>query len=290
MKGELVRVRTGDNVFLHGFVSQPQIGPQIKLDAAICIHGLGGNFYSSRLNLSLGKALSELGLAVAQINTRGHDDLNQTTRNGRSTHIGAAYEIVDECRFDIEAWVDYLVSKGHQRIALVGHSLGAIKSIYSQAVQPAASVRAIVAISASRLSFERFLQPPAREKFLKIFEQAERWVEQDQHDHLMQVDFPFPTFMSAGAYRDKYGPEDRYNWLNYADKICVPTWLAFGEIELKENAAFIGILDDIRNLGLSNRDLFEITTIEDANHFYAAKQEELAAEMIDWIRRRFSLD
>lgn len=289
MYGELVKVRTADNVHLHGLFVRSDKQPQINLDAALVIHGLGGNFYGSRLNQNLGKPLLDLGVDVVHINTRGHDSVNLTTRDGKSVNLGAAYEIVDECRHDLTAWVEFLVSRGKENIAYVGHSLGAIKSIYTQANQPHARIQCIIAASASRLSYDTFLSLPTRAQFERCFGHAKELVEQGRGGQLIEVDFPFPTHITAQAYFDKYGPDDKYNWLLYAHKIAVPTLLVFGETELEENSAFVGILNDIEKLELPVGQ-FDIQTIPGANHFYAGRQSELCAKMEDWLCRNQRLE
>ena len=49
MIGELVSVTTGDQVRLDGFYHQSSQERQTAFDAAVISHGLGSNFYSSRL-------------------------------------------------------------------------------------------------------------------------------------------------------------------------------------------------------------------------------------------------
>ena len=282
---ELIRLRTDDNVILHGLLSSSEAPCESSFDAAIVVHGLGGNFYSSRMNVRLAAALNDLGITTILINTRGHDEVNVSIRDGRAANIGAAFEIVDECRHDLAAWSDELTARGFHRIVLIGHSLGAIKSIYSQALQPHPSVHAIVAISASRLCHQDFLASQHNQAFSASFLQAEELVNQGAGQKLMKVEFPFPTHISAAAYRDKYGPEDRYNWLRYAHRLDSPVLLIFGELELDQNAAFIGILDDFEKLELCQAQ-FEIKKIAGADHFYAGRQSDLIVAIIDWIRQR----
>ena len=48
---ELIRTTTADGVQLHGVCYPPAAtsGPHARLDAVVCLHGVGGNFYSSPL-------------------------------------------------------------------------------------------------------------------------------------------------------------------------------------------------------------------------------------------------
>ncbi len=282
MHCELVQTQTPDLARLHGAFFRPQVARCVSLDAAILLHGLAGNFYSSRLLQSLARQLLELGIHVLQANTRGHDGLNWTSIGGRTEANGAAFELVDHCRHDISGWAEFLVQRGCQRIGLVGHSLGAIKAIYSQAHQPHAAVTCIAALSASRLNYDRFTQSPARHKFNTWIESAEQLAKSGHGRQLMLVDFPFPAFIAAEAYLDKYGPASRYDWTRFVQRTNVPILLTFGERELATNAAFDGILAEVEQLRTNCRRL-EIRVIPDADHFYIGRRQVVSKTVRNWL-------
>ena len=282
---ELVVATTPDFVRLHGlFQISSQRPSHLPLDAVIILHGLGGNFYSSKLNLRLADTLLELGVSIVLANTRGHDGISMNTVSGRAQTIGAAYEIVDDCRHDVRGWVNWLTERGYNKIGLVGHSLGAIKSLYAQAYEPQDNVKAIIGLSATRLSHERFLNSPSRDRFLHWFGQAQMLVDDGSGKQLLNVDFPFPTFICAESYTDKYGPADRYNWTKFANKIGIPTCLLFGELELRDNPAFHGLLDDARAVvnPLSN---FHLEVIPSADHFYAGVHHRASDAITRWFNQ-----
>ena len=286
MKGELVTSTTPDLVRLHGFFSEAAESTRHAwCDAALVLHGLGGNFYSSRLNLRLAQELQQLGMATVLGNTRGHDSVSMSTVSGRAQTIGSANEIVDDCRNDIAGWVDWLVKQGYQRVLLVGHSLGAIKSLYAQAHQPHTHVQGIVGLSATRLSHQPFLESERKEDFLKWFERATQLVSDGQSQTLLQVDFPFPTTLSAQTYVDKYGPDDRYDWTRTVGRISVPVLLMFGENELRDNAAFQGLFDEVQPLLEPYRN-YELHVVPSADHFYSGVHHRAAEVMQHWLDQR----
>jgi pimeloyl-ACP methyl ester carboxylesterase len=283
---ELVSTVTDDAVKLHGIYQSGGVTPQTMLDAAVIMHGLAGNFYGSSLNLRLGDALHALGIAIVCGNNRGHDHISSSPVSGRATSIGAALEIVDDCRHDLGAWVQFLVRRGHQRILLVGHSLGAIKSLYFAARQPPGRLAGIVALSATRLSHSRFLESSGAATFQKWIREAEQRIALGRGDELMRVDFPFPTWMTASSYRDKYGPEDRYDWLPLLPKAGCPVLLLFGERELASNPAFHGLRDSVAG---ATRHLPDVETeiVPGADHFYSGVNQQVTERMGSWILRRF---
>src|SRR5436309_282638 len=170
MHVELVRTVTRDGLRLDGALSppsqlRPATGDSLTASAAILLHGVAGNFYTSSMFEPLIPKLQELGLAVLAVNTRGRDSVFGAGLGTVRRRFGAAYEIVDDCRQDIAAWIDFLKSRGHQRIVLIGHSLGAIKAIYFQAHEKSTDIAAVVAVSPPRLSYSAFMNAPESAQF-----------------------------------------------------------------------------------------------------------------------------
>lgn len=289
MNGELVQTTTTDHVRLHGFyrrsaarlTTSPESG---SVDSAVLLHGLGGNFYSSRLLLHIANTLAELGISVVVANTRGHDMINTSTWTGTSRSIGAAFENVADARMDVAAWAKFLVTNGHRDVLVFGHSLGAIKSLYAQAYEPHPKVRSIIALSATRLSYTKLMNSPRGELFRETFKRCQGMVEQGQGDDPIHVPFPFPTWMTSQGYLDKYGPSETFNWTNFIDKVDVPTLMLFGQKELDDNPALEGLrpeLDELRN----GWNPLTIEEVEDADHFYTSRFDALDAHLVRWLTR-----
>ncbi len=288
MKGEIVSVTTKDTLRLHGLYcasgQRPLTSPQRgSVDAAVLLHGLAGNFYSSRLLFHFAETLRQLGINVVVVNTRGHDMINTSTWGGRARSVGAALENIDDCRLDVNAWVDFLIDeRGASRILLFGHSLGAIKALYAQAYQPHPKVRSVIGLSATRLSYERLIKLPSGDLFRETLARCENLVAEDRGDDPVQVSFPFPTWMTPRCYLDKYGPGDRFNWMSFVDRIEIPTLLTFGEKELRENPAFAGMEEELQQLKQAWNSL-TIETVAEADHFYTSKFGELADLVTRWL-------
>jgi len=282
MRGELVSTITADRVRLHGFLMDAEPVTHDFADAAVISHGLAGNFYSSSLLLEMASRLNRIGIATVIGNSRGHDFLNWSLRSGRTDTLGAAVEDVDECRFDVGGWVQFLVRQGFRRILLVGHSLGAIKSLYAQAWQPESQVVGVVAISPTRLNSGQFLSSPRADEFRNTLAAAQAMVDAGEPDRLMQVGFPFPTWMSAIAYLNKYGHENRFDWFGFIDRVTVPVAIFFGQRELDENPAFDG-LESAMNSVMAQMPSIHRETIADADHFYVAHVDSLCERMEAWI-------
>ncbi len=234
---ELVQVRTADGVRLDGALSLPKhADPQRKLpvDAVLAVHGTGSSFYGSSLFEGLLPKLLADGLPVLRINTRGHDAVSMAATLQGSKRLGSSLERVADCTHDLVAWAELLVSRGFASIGLMGHSLGAIKAIYTMTHTPHPAIKRVIAISPPRLSHQYYLASEKRDEFTAHLRQAEELVAAGQGDTLMSIQTPLPFLVSAASFIDKYGPEENYNFLRYIDRLKIPVLFAFGGIELEE--------------------------------------------------------
>src|SRR5262249_24978284 len=147
---------------------------RFNIDCVIFHHGGSGNFY--RRPYPLGERLAsgflDAGCAVMRVNNRGHDIVSRGTRGLQ----GFSLEIVDECRYDLAAWNDFAESRGFKNVALVGHSMGAVKSIYYMANVPDTRVRCVIAISPPRFSYSTYLSLEGRERFAADYARAQKFV------------------------------------------------------------------------------------------------------------------
>lgn len=283
---ELVEATTSDGVRLHGahYLSDAAATPATGLDAVLLLHGAGGNFYSSTLFASLLPTLTQLGLAALVVNTRGHDAVSTASTPRGPRLLGAAFEIVDDCRHDVAAWVGWLEQRGYRRLAVAGHSLGAVKAIYSLAHDAPPAVRCLVAMSPPRLSHSHFAGSPEAAQFLSEYADAERLVAGGKGDTLISVRFPIPYLVSAAGYVDKYGPAERYNILRYVPRVACEMFFTFGTIELRRGLAFHGLPDELNGLAAKGAKV-NVAVVGGADHFYTSARSELSGQISSWLRR-----
>jgi pimeloyl-ACP methyl ester carboxylesterase len=286
---DLVQVAAADGLRLDGALQVPlaDVPCEIGIEAVLCLHGTGGNFYSSSLFASLAPRFLKLGAAVLTVNTRGHDLVNAGAGRGDRRPQGAASELVDECRLDLAAWVGWLVERGYRRIALAGHSLGAVKAIYALAHDDdhaLSAVAGLMAISPPRLSYAHFRQGPKAAEFQAELAAAEQLVREGRGETLMSVRFPLPYLVSAAGYIDKYGPAERYNLLNFAPRVACPALYTFGTLELANNTAFQGLPERLEAQAAQGANL-KVAAITGADHFYSGVHSELADRLEFWLRR-----
>lgn len=279
---DLVRTTTPDAMRLDGALHTSS-APAQAFDLAICLHGVQSNFYSSSLIEGLVQPLLDCGISVLRVNTRGHDGVTAATVADRRRWQGAAFEIVDECRHDVQGWLAWAQARGYQRVLLLGHSLGAIKCLYSAAYEELPLVTGIAAISPPRLSYAYFREGFDNDKFFESLAAAESFVQQRKPDAIFQAKFPFPLFITASGYLDKYGPRERYNFVGFLPKVRQPVLMVYGTKELSGSAAFSGIREAIDALSLP-AERMRLVTIDGADHVYSGQYTALGGALVAWLQ------
>src|SRR5436190_4291484 len=196
---DLVQITTRDGLRLDGIFQEPAAkeASPIDLDAICLVHGTGGNFYSSTLFDSIVECLGALGVAALRINTRGHDGISTAAAASGGRRLGAAFEVVDDCRHDLAGWMDWLRQRGGPRLGLLGHSLGAVKCIYALAHEPHIGAACVLALSPPRLSYSWFCSSPEAPAFMETYARAEQAVHSGQPGTLLEVKVPLAFAIAA---------------------------------------------------------------------------------------------
>lgn len=282
---DLVQTTTRDGVRLDGMLQMPvtTAARSWPIDGVCCVHGTGGNFYGSTLFDAFAERCLAQGCAVLRVNTRGHDGISNAVTAKGGLRLGAAYEVVDDCRHDLTAWIEFLKEHVGARIGLVGHSLGAVKCLYALAHEPALPVTCVVGISPPRLSYSWFCSSPEGPAFLETYQRADALVQAGQPAMLLDVRLPLPFAITAAGYVEKYGPDERYNYLSFLKGVRCPVLVTFGAIEVADNMAFRGAPEAVADVGKKRHNL-SVATVPDADHFYTKAREPLMQNLDAWLR------
>lgn len=313
---ELVRTTTADGLRLDGIYQTPSttrsdVDANDSRPAILCVHGTGGNFYSSTLFDLLGASLLNAGHDVLRINTRGHDSVSIAASSEGGVRQGAAFERWADARLDLSAWLTWLRDRGKRRVIALGHSSGAVKAILaasrrsngstSDSAAAAPSTRemptiateasrherergfsALIALSPPRLSHSWFMRGPRADRFREYLEQARRRCADGDPHALMDVTFPLPMLISAAGYLEKYGPEERYNYLNKLGDVPCSMLITFGSKEVADNPAFTGMPDAARAAAPH----VDAHVIDNADHFYRGVESRLTELVLSWLNDR----
>jgi pimeloyl-ACP methyl ester carboxylesterase len=280
---DLVHTTTRDDLRLDGVYQAPAGPASLGVDAVCLVHGTGSNFYGSTLLAALAERLGQLGCGVLRANTRGHDWISMAVTSKGGRRQGGAYEIVDDCRHDLTAWCDWLTHNAGPRIGLIGHSLGAVKCLYAVHHEPRLVPACVIAVSPPRLSYSTFRDSKSGPEFLETFTRAEQLCQAGEGGTLLEIKLPLPFLITAAGCVEKYGPDERYNVLRFADALPCPTLFTFGGQEVATNMAFSGMPEALAALPANGERA--CATIAGADHWYTGKRTELLDTIEAWLRR-----
>ncbi len=281
---ELVRVQTADGVRLDGALSEASGGAAGGFDAVLMQHGVGGNFYNPSFFEHMTKEFVSRGVTVLRANNRGHDLMY----NSPAGRLGAAFETVDDCRHDWKAWLDLLEGRGHRRVCVFGHSLGAVKSIHHAALEQDPRVVRVVAASPPRFNHANSQAMDTSGVFQATYERALALVQAGSGEELITIAVPTSAVMAAKTYVDKYGPANRYDIIANLPKVGVPTLVTIGGEEGKgpdfpDWYSFGGLATKVASLAEGQANVaFKLIT--GADHGYNGKAVELWMAVDGWVR------
>jgi pimeloyl-ACP methyl ester carboxylesterase len=189
---------------------------------------------------------------------------------------GSAYENLEDCLPDLDGAFDYLQQQGYRRFVLIGHSLGAIKSIIYQGTRQRAEVVGIVSCSAPKQFYsERIARQP---QFRELIEQAEAMVAEGRGEELMSISVgATPGIFSARSHLNKYGKDDRNDCRPYAKLIGCPLLAIVGSAEPK---FFYEYAQEIAAGAAPNG---TCKLVDGANHFYNRHSAEIVEIVYQWL-------
>jgi pimeloyl-ACP methyl ester carboxylesterase len=270
---ELVSTSAEDGIALEGVVFAPAGASTAAPHdlAVVWVHGLTGRFYGAT-QVRAGRHLASLGFTVVSGNNRGHDFgyVLRRTPQGQVALGGGGWELFSESPRDVASWVSYAEQLGQRGVVLVGHSLGALKVGYYQALRQDPRVRAVVAVS-----------PPAGACRIDpdLRAQAERMVAEGRGQDLL----PWGIFLAGGGtqsaqtYLDRaHSSLDVYGFHTphpVAARIACPLFACYGSDEAWVGGA--AELEAIRR-GATGAVRVETRMVEGADHSYAGHEIELA--------------
>src|SRR5215207_7515239 len=143
---EIVYTETADGLTLEGAVIRPTTAAARPVPV-VWVHGLTGRFYA-KSSILTGRDLAAEGYTFVSGNNRGHDFGARVMRkDGDALLAGGGWERFDESPHDVDAWITFAAALGFERIVVLGHSLGALKVAYYQALRQDPRVAGLIAAS-----------------------------------------------------------------------------------------------------------------------------------------------
>jgi alpha-beta hydrolase superfamily lysophospholipase len=281
---DLVHVKTRDGIRLDGTWRRPhpEQASQLRVDVVILHHGVAGNFYSPGMFDQYSEALLDKGCAVLRVNNRGHDPISRAVVGEGAKRLGAAYEDMDDCLYDWEAWVDCAQAAGYRRIGLWGHSLGATKSIYYMATQGDPRVTRVVAGSPPRFSYSTYATLEQGKAFKQTAAEAQQYIDAGHPETLIDTIYPIPLLVTAEVFIQKYGPREQYDILHHIPKVQCPLLIMVGTAEAQTMMAFQGLPPLLEKMAAA-MDQVTFASIPDADHAYTHQRDYVWGVVSQWL-------
>jgi pimeloyl-ACP methyl ester carboxylesterase len=248
----------------------------------LLVHGTGGNFYCGGVLQSFAEQIVQAGFAVARINTRGHDIICSLPGGSSSLGGGAAFESLADCVKDLRSWIDELAGRGFRRVILVGHSLGGVKAIFSQAHDAHGDVVGIVGLSPPRFCHAQWQSSPQATAFREHFRRATELVQSGRGEELLLVQQPLPLWLTASGFLAKYGPHDAYDFVPLLPRLLCPTLLILGTESIHSSAAFASTPDEVQR-GHASHPHVTLHLVPGANTGYSGMLDVPARIALPWF-------
>ena len=299
----LLSFESRDRVMLPALLYEPdRRGKRV----ALWLHGNGGAsvFYSDRRMNVLGEALTAAGISFFTFNNRGAETEKVLKRQkGTSSEyvtLGFAHELLRDCVLDIDGAIAHLRALGYDQFFLLGHSTGANKIChydFHKRTNPFTAYALLgpgddVGIYYDQLGAQRFDAASRR---------AQEMIASGRGSRIVPRNISSRPISWASLY-DTINPDGDYNTFPFLEvmrglrlsrrkplfqeyrKLRRPTLVLFGaedEYCFGDVPRCMEILQEMA--GEKARYQFEM--IEDAGHSFHGKEEELAGNIVGFLRK-----
>lgn len=287
-KYPIVQVTTSDGLILQGLLTKPSNSSNTIV---IHLHGCGGNFYGNKYFELLTNSVIDLGISFLATNNRGAGVYE--LEKGTVPH-GVSLEKFEDCVLDIDAWIEFALSKGYENIILEGHSYGTEKSVYyMNKGKYADKVKGIFLFGFSdNVGYQAKHEIENGKNYM---EEAKALMEKGEPYRLLHDLDAYCGEMPVSAqtyvttfYEDsedaKAIPFRKGKDLLFFQNINVPI---LGVISDNEEGEYTIIpIKDAVSLLKSENELAEAYIINDTDHVFTGKENELVNIVVDFIKRR----
>lgn len=297
---ELIEFKTIDNVMLPGLLYNVE-GDSI----VISLHGNGssGGLYNVRRNNILGKGFNKMGISYLTFSNRGShfiqkfDRVNENGERERE-EFGVAYELINECIYDIDGAVSYAKELGYKKIYLMGLSTGANKiCLYDKLKKDNENnIFGYILLSGGD-DTGLFYESVGDIEFKNMMDLCKRKIGEGKGRELV----PGDMIISYQSLLDQIDPDGEYNIFPFffeLNKIKLmhkepfiefknlkrPTLIIYGD---KDEYCYGRVHDCIELLKkvVNDKKGYSFRVLKDANHNFEGKNEELLKSILDWINK-----
>ncbi len=263
----------------------------------LSVHGMSSNCFKKRDDI-IAKKANENNIDYFCFNNRGSEIVKYIRKNinGKKEKLlgGMAYEDVLEGYEDIVGAIIKLKELGYTDIYLQGHSLGCTKIVYTynelleeDEKDILDSIKGVILLSLVDIPMAlKVYLGNKYEEYLKLAEEKE---ESNYLDFMPKEAFIHPISVKAFLRYAKYNKDidfaryGRDNNLEKLNNIKVPLFMRWGN----DNEMIIQKADELVTIvsNIINNPNKDIDYIDGANHGYHEKEEILAEDILEFIKK-----
>lgn len=295
MRIEKVYYEAEDGLELFGLLHTGENGKQDEI--IISTHGMGSNCLKQRDDI-IAKKLTENGFDYFTYNNRGTGYVNTLNKGKEKILQGTVFEDVLESYNDIVATIKQMMHMGYTKVHLLGHSLGSTKTLYTYNKLIEEDNQKVLGVIKSVL----LLSLVDLSDVMKFVDESNRDVdvpgiayqkEKEKHsDFIIETKTSFMPLVSAKTFLRYYRDNQDIDFAKYTtegyefdalNNIKVPLFMRWGNVNELINLPE----DDLVNLlksKIKNKNK-DIGYIDGASHNYRGKEDKLANEILDFLKR-----
>ena len=197
---------------------------------------------------------------------------------------GVAFERFDDCISDIDAYINFIIKLGYERIVLIGHSLGANKVIYYLSQNKSNLIKCYVLLGAPDMAAEVNLIDGKD----KLIDEAKKNIKNGKPDRLLSKLIWDYYILSSARFVDLIGNENSHNLpitsgvgsFEQLKSIQLPLLAVAGE---RDDCCSSDIEKYLSTLIEKSEFAGEHAIIKDAGHTYVGREKELFNVVYNFI-------
>ncbi|MFH0880323.1 MAG: alpha/beta fold hydrolase [Lentisphaerota bacterium] len=253
---------------LNGFWAR---GARLQPGLLLFVHGMGSNFYRSRLKKEFMLQCGRLGFDALLFNNRGAED-------------GTIDERFSDCLEDLDAALLFGRRQGYRRFVLIGHSTGCQKSVYYQSRRQRSDIKALVLLSPA--DDHALCRRDLGKRFASQVRKARNMVELGMGHQLVQglyETFSARRFLSVADPRQAEAGIFHYHGpLAHFRKIQTPMLAVFGSREEYAILPPAKMLEILQQRSRSSH--FDTLLIPEGDHSFHGLEESAVRQVLAWAK------
>ena len=251
----------------------------------IFIHGMCQTIIDNYFAAVCGETLANNNIGFIYAHNRGHSIENDILmKDGSYKRYGCMYEIFEDCIIDIDLAIEKAKELGYKRFILMGHSYGTNKLIYYYYKKHPDILSLVLASTPDMVGLQLYRQADYNE----LIKEAKENIDNGHGTKLLSNLIEDYMYMSSQTYYNWFNKnsnldnlpvmENSENWYQF-EAIDVPI-LTFSGSNETDNYLHLDLLKE-KAKACPN---FQYKIVENTNHFYAGKENEVASLVLEWVK------